>query len=864
MDDDYPPYAFRAPDGGLKGILVDQWALWGKKTGIEVRLDAMDWAEAQRRMEKGDYDVIDTIFENEHRKTLFDFGPPYARLDVPLFFNRDLSGISGPRDLAGFIVGAKAGDNSIDILKAQGVSHFLLFPTYGEVVAAARDGKVKVFTVDQPPALYYLIRMGIQDQFKTTRPLYSGDFHRAVRKGRPDLLATVQRGFDLIGSAEYQAIDRKWRGTPLFNKGEIRRTIFIAAGALGILGLLLGWIWALRRMVARRTAELRAISNHFANGMFYQVRVDPAGNRKFTFLSESVPALYGVPVRAALADPSLIYRRIHPDDRAALAAAEAEAIRTVSPFSAEARVVGPDGRIRWSSYVSRPRKLAGGATIWDGVEFIITDRKRSEEALRESEAQFRSLISAIPDQIFTLNRAGDFLSVHTPSAERHQGRNLDEVLPQPLAGRFKRTIETALDANSLQQLDYSLVLAGEERFFEARMAPASMQQVIAIVRDVSKSRRLEDQQQRLQAQLQQAQKLDSLGSLAGGVAHDMNNVLGAILAIASANLECQPAGSTLFRAFDTVAKAATRGGQMVKNLLNFARQTPVQSQVVDLNTVIREVTQLLERTTLGTVQLVLELADGLRPMQGDPSALANSIMNLLVNAVDAMAGEGTLRLRTRNLEDHSIEVLVEDTGPGMSQEVLGKALDPFFTTKETGKGTGLGLSLVYGTVKAHQGQLEIQSEPVKGTRVTLRFPSRDPGHPAPATPEPAPAAPRPVLEVLLVDDDETMNASLQLLLNALGHQAVTTASGEAALAKIKGGYRPDLLFLDMNMPGLGGQGTLPRIRSLLPDLAVVLVTGKTDQAVLDLARAHPNVTLLPKPFSLEELRNHLATRVGVE
>jgi CheY-like chemotaxis protein len=194
----------------------------------------------------------------------------------------------------------------------------------------------------------------------------------------------------------------------------------------------------------------------------------------------------------------------------------------------------------------------------------------------------------------------------------------------------------------------------------------------------------------------------------------------------------------------------------------------------------------------------------------------------------------------------------------MSQDVLQQAMDPFFTTKETGKGTGLGLSMVYATVKAHQGQLDIQSQPGEGTWVTLRFPAWQPGPPAPVrTPEPTTAAPRTGLQVLLVDDDELMNVSLQGLLDGLGHHAASVASGEAALAKIQAGYRPDLVFLDMNMPGLGGRGTLPRLLSLVPGLAVVLVTGKADQGVLDLVRAHAGVTLLPKPFSLEDLRSHL-------
>jgi len=256
MDDNYPPYTFRDSSGTLQGILVDQWALWAKKTGTPVRLDAMDWAEAQQRMEAGDYDVIDTLFVNEHRKALYDFSAPYAKIDVPLFFSRELSGIRGPRDLAGFVVGAKKGDSSIEILKASGVVNFLFFDNYEAIVAAAREGRIKVFTIDKPPALYFLIRMGIQDQFRESRPLYSGEFHRAVRKGNSALLKDVQQGFNAISKGEYEGIEQRWYGAPILSKERLTWVAFIAGGAIVIVCLLMLWVWLLRRSVRQRTAEL--------------------------------------------------------------------------------------------------------------------------------------------------------------------------------------------------------------------------------------------------------------------------------------------------------------------------------------------------------------------------------------------------------------------------------------------------------------------------------------------------------------------------------------------------------------------------------------------------------------------------------
>ena len=395
-----------------------------------------------------------------------------------------------------------------------------------------------------------------------------------------------------------------------------------------------------------------------------------------------------------------------------------------------------------------------------------------------------------------------------------------------------------------------------------RNPDGSLNYLLVLMEDVTEHRRSEEERLRLEHQLQNAQKLESLGSLAGGVAHDMNNVLAAILGLATANLPHAEEGSQAQQAFETIAKAAERGGQMVKSLLSLARQSPTEEAVLDLNILLQEEVQLLARTTLSRIQLRLDLAEGLWPIRGDASALTNAFMNLCVNAVDAMPEGGTLAIRSRNLEPGQVEVTLEDSGSGMPKEVLAKALDPFFTTKDLGKGTGLGLSLVYSTVKAHRGQLDLHSVPGEGTRITLRFPRCH----AEATVSEAKGdlllehLPG-VLRVLLVDDDELVQNSTQAMLEMLGHGVSPVFGGEEALARVEEGLRPDLIVLDMNMPGLSGAETLVRLRQMLPTTPVLLATGRVDQAALDLLEAHANVRLLAKPYGLRDLRQGLAEAI---
>jgi two-component system sensor histidine kinase EvgS len=498
--------------------------------------------------------------------------------------------------------------------------------------------------------------------------------------------------------------------------------------------------------------------------------------------------------------------------------------------------------------------------------------RASQEAIAASHRKLQAIFNSTNDAIFIHDLAsGAILEVNDRATELYgypRAAFVDLDVATLSSGAPPFTQERALEriraaaAGAPQVFEWQARAASGQLFWvEVNMRRADLEQqgrLVVAVRDITDRKRAESEHLELSAQLNQSQKLESLGSLAGGVAHDMNNVLGAILGLASANLEQHPPGSAARQAFGTIAKAAVRGGKLVKGLLGFARQSPAEQRELDMNAVLLEEIHLLERTTLASVHLDLELAPDLRPILGDPGALTHAFMNLCVNAVDAMAGSGRLLLRTRNLDSDWIEVLVEDSGCGMSSAVLAKAMDPFFTTKALGKGTGLGLSMVYSTVKAHGGRLDIQSEPGHGTRVRASFPvcASAPSL-ALAAAGAVPDCPRSGLEVLLVDDDELVQAAVGSMLELLGHRVTLAPSGEAALAAIEGGYLPERVILDMNMPGIGGAGTLPRLRALLPSVPVLIATGRPDQTVLDLMAAYPLVTLLPKPFGVEDLIPHL-------
>ncbi|HJV91291.1 MAG TPA: PAS domain S-box protein [Holophagaceae bacterium] len=380
--------------------------------------------------------------------------------------------------------------------------------------------------------------------------------------------------------------------------------------------------------------------------------------------------------------------------------------------------------------------------------------------------------------------------------------------------------------------------------------------IIRTLFDITERREAEAEKRQLELEVQHAQKLESLGSLAGGVAHDMNNVLGAIFMVASGLQEQRAEDAALMKSLDLVMNAAGRGRDLVRSLTEFARKGVEEPTRVDLNQLVKRELELLRRTTLQKLELVEEVAPDLPGVLGDPSSLANALMNLCVNAMDAMPEGGRLRLATRLLEDGRVELRVEDTGIGMAPEVLQRATEPFFTTKAQGKGTGLGLAMVYGIVKAHGGTLDIQSRQGVGTTITLRFPGMAGTRAeSPAVPE-SPGPFRP-LRVLLVDDDDLIRSTVPTMLQFLGHAVEGVDSGLAAIHRMERGKPIDVVILDLNMPGLSGLETLARIRLLEPDLPVIISSGYMDGEAEALMAADPAVSFMAKPYTLADLRKRL-------
>lgn len=214
MDDNYPPYSFRDPDGQLQGILPDCWELWSKKTGSQVKIIATDWGKALPILYAGKADVVDTISKNPERERQLDYSQPYATIDVPIFFHKSISGISNVKNLGGFTVGVKEGDMVMDWLVAHGINNFRKYPNSESLIRSAKNDEIKVFVMGKPPSLYWLYKNNLEDEFRHSASLFDSQFHWATRKGEAKLHQMVEQGFKQISLEERSDIESRWMGAP--------------------------------------------------------------------------------------------------------------------------------------------------------------------------------------------------------------------------------------------------------------------------------------------------------------------------------------------------------------------------------------------------------------------------------------------------------------------------------------------------------------------------------------------------------------------------------------------------------------------------------------------------------------------------
>jgi PAS domain S-box-containing protein len=669
------------------------------------------------------------------------------------------------------------------------------------------------------------------------------------------------------------------------------------------LGAQVGAVLTVRDDTAREAAErelrdnearLRALTDNLPGGMVYQISTGHDGTaRRFLFVSASHERLTGVPAEAVLQDPTIPYRLIHPDDQPILVQAEGDAIRDRKPFDVQIRFRRVDGQERWCRILSACREQPDGSLLWEGLQIDVTDQVGAENAIRDLNATLeervaqrtseRNLLATLVEATDVMVMACD-LGYNILASNKANADEFERIYgKRPKAG--DNLLEILADQPQHQdevRVGWARALAGQEiTVVEDFGDPALDRPYYAIsfrnllndagerigayqfVTDVTERLKAEAQLIETQEALRQSQKMEAMGQLTGGVAHDFNNLLTPIVGSLDMLMRRGLGTEREQRLIGGAMQSAERAKTLVQRLLAFARRQPLQPTAVDVRLLVSGLAGLLESTLGPKIDVNLSIDEDLPAARADANQLEMAILNLAVNARDAMPDGGVLTISARREQVFSARseklshgeylcLSVADTGIGMDESTATRAVEPFFSTKGIGKGTGLGLSMVHGLAAQLGGKLLLQSTPGSGTRIELWLPSSSESA-ATYTPESrTESAVHGSKRVLLVDDEELVRMSTAAMLIDLGYEVVEASSGEEAL-RLLDDAPPDLLLTDHLMPGMSGVELAKEARLRVPALPTLIISGYAE--VEGLAPDFPRLT---KPFRNSELAECLA------
>ena len=611
--------------------------------------------------------------------------------------------------------------------------------------------------------------------------------------------------------------------------------------------------------------------------MLYDSMLDADGTSRFLYVApKPCREILELDPQALLGDMNLVWAIVHPEDLERFHRADLAANRAGVEFTAEIRIVTPSGRLKWLLVNSKPNPAPPGEpAVWSGFLQDITARKLAEEALREREAQLRTIFDTSQAGIILVDPGGTIRFANHSMAEMF-GMSLDELIGSAYADRvhegerqtgqalMRQLVRGEIEAVAVERRyrradgsDFLGFLSGKRQV----NADGSLQALIGIIADIT-------EREKLREQLSQAQKIESVGRLAGGVAHDFNNMLGVILGHAEMAQRKGALSPVLREHLAQIQKAAERSAEIVSQLLAFARKQNVSPRKIVINETVQSMLKMLRRLIGEEIELIWRPDAGLWPVRIDPAQIDQILANLCINAKDAIAGLGRIRIASRNqscdagfcaghgglVPGDYVLLTVSDDGCGMDRETQQKIFDPFFTTKGVGQGTGLGLATVYGIVKQNAGFIDVVSEPGQGTTFRIYLPRYLGGEEPAAAVAPMVASDRGRETVLLVEDEPAILDMGRQLLEMQGYRVLSAGTpGEAIRLAEEHGGEIHLLLTDVVMPEMNGRELAQKLLSLRPGLKRLFMSGYTADVIAPHGVIDEGVPFIQKPFSFEAL-----------
>ena len=881
QDPGWPPVEFTGPDGEPLGMSNDYLDIIEQRLGIKFdRVRNLSWQEAYARLKKWEIDMTTSVTVTPERLEFWSFTKPYMDIPIVLVTRQDVTYIGTMRDLSGKEVAVVDGYAVTDWMPRDYPDIKLVkVKNAKEGLERLKEGEVFAFIDNMLVIGYYLAKLKITDLKIAGETPYSNAQSMAVRKDWPILTGILQKALDSISQDERNQIYYRW--VPI--RYDYGFDYSLLWRVLGVFVLILAgmfyWIRKLSQEVKSRQkaeASLRK-SEHQFRQLFNVapvplIFVDQSGviigineqfTRTFGYDHDEIPTLKEW---RALAYPEESYRvwAVENWEKALRQADEEKTI--VDPM--EFRVTCKNKEVRIVSISGTPIGRDYLSVLVD-----ITGSKKAEEALKESEQLFRALVEGAPDAIFVQTNER-FAYLNQPAISLLGVDSAHQVIGQPVMYYIDPSSQasvreylcyfdhahdrTPIREETILRPDGSTVLV---EFSAVQVNFKGEQGALIFVRDITERKNMEHQ-------LQQAHKMEAIGTLTGGIAHDFNNLLQAINGYTQMILMDKEKNDPDYPRLKAVESAGRRAAELVQQLLLFSRKVEAKRKPLDINEEVSQAHWILERTIPKMIRIELNLGGPLWPVFADPIQVEQVLLNLETNAADAMPEGGTLLIETENVvidQDYAhthlgaepgryVLMSISDSGMGMDKKTLEHIFEPFFTTKETGKGTGLGLASVFGIVQSHGGFILCYSEVGQGTTFKIYFPAME--KPVEEKEKDIVAEPPKGRNetILLVDDEEAIRVFAQQALTKFGYKVFTASNGEEALDVYQKQVREiDLVITDIGMPGMGGHKFLQELLQINPAAKVLMASGYSINGQVKKSLEAGAVGYVGKPYQLSEL-----------
>ena len=876
--ENFPPQFISTPDGP-SGLAVEVVREVARRASLNIEfVTVKGWKDVYAPLENRTVDVLSNMGVTEARQKLVEFTEPYEVFDYKLFVRRETRDLETLANLNGRMLGVQDTNFLTKGLVKSGKYNIKFYSSFHAAFLGLLAGEIDAIPAPTEPFLLIARAARLDDRIMAVGPsLHEVKRAMAVPKGRTELRDRLNKGLnEFKNTAEYQSLLSKWYGTPTPYWSPVK--IFFVMGSVLISSLLIMGVWryysivGLNHNLQQSESEYRNILNTMID-TFY--RTDLEG---YTIVvSPSIQKLLGYTPEEVIGT-KLAERYADPDGREKFMTDLAEANGVI--VGQETQLRKKDGSVIWVQtnsqyYYDRDGQVVGV----EGIARDITETRKAQKALKDANQLNEIIFSGSPIGIATYDSTGQCNSTndrfcHIIGAIRDQvlSQNYHKIESWKKGGLYDKVLKCLSTNERIRHEMHVVSSFGMEIYLDCHLVTILVndeRHLLLMIDNTTEHKVLEEQ-------LLHSQKMEAIGQLTGGLAHDFNNILGVIMGNLEIVQNMDSRDQRFLNHIERALKGVNRGADITRKLLDFSRKDEHGKILSSINQLIESQKYFIAKSLTASIKVETHLADDLWTVSIDPGDLEDTILNLSLNARDAMPDGGILTIETANkvLDDSYVKlnpesevgefvmIAVSDNGMGMTEETKEKVFDPFFTTKEQGKGTGLGLSMVYGFVQRSGGHLKVYSEVGKGTTIRLYLPRAHEEADVDGTANDARAGlPRGTETILVVDDEDELLSIAVSFMKTLGYRILSATSAEQAIQVLKDNKDIDLMFSDVIMPGdLNGYQLALTAHKDNPALKILLTSGftkKHDEYDNNnynskyLARLTAN--LLNKPYNLSGL-----------